>query len=166
MLYVLEKAPQGTVCDCEVRHRPLLMITFDRFIHKGNDFLQLPQQVMLGLGVVDLANLSSGVLPIHTWGSCRARKIACPTSRGNKKFQSGNCNFFTYVPVGNHAFIRYLVGPGFSINIFVRKMGKINKWQQGMVKLSAEVICLPLGRGKKRVQGILLRKKLSISFVK
>ena len=78
----------------------------------------------------------------------RARKIACPTSRGNKKFQSGNCNFFTYVPVGNHAFIRYLAGPGFSINIFVGKMGKINKWQQGMVKLSAEGICLLLGRQK------------------
>ena len=78
----------------------------------------------------------------------RARKIACPTSRGNKKFQLGNCNFFTYVPAGNHAFIRYLAGPGFSINIFVGKMGKINKWQQGMVKLSAEGICLPLGRKK------------------
>ena len=81
---------------------------------------------------------------------CRARKIACPTSRGNKKFQSGNCNFFTYVPAGNHAFIRYLAGPGFSINIFVGKMGKINKWEQGMLKLSAA------WQGKKCVQGILL----------
>ena len=63
-----------------------------------------------------------------TTNKVRARKIACPTSRGNRKFQSGNCNFFTYVPAGNHAFISYLAGPGFSINIFVGKMGKINKW--------------------------------------
>ena len=88
----------------------------------------------------------------------RARKIACPTSQGNKKFQSGNCNFFTYVPAGNHAFIRYLVGPGFSINIFVGKMGKINKWQQGMVKLSAKGICLPLGR-KKNVSRVFCCEK-------
>ena len=32
----------------------------------------------------------------------RPHKITCPTSQLNKKFLSGNCNFFTYVLVGNH----------------------------------------------------------------
>ena len=42
---------------------------------------------------------------------CRARKIACPTSRGNKKFQSGNCSFFTHIPAGNHVLSQKLQVP-------------------------------------------------------
>ena len=39
------------------------------------------------------------------------------------------------------------------------KINKINKWQQGMVKLSAEGICLPLGRDKKMCPGHSAAKK-------